>query len=49
MWHYITPLSPYACITRIAALEKGLEDRVEVIEAKTRVADSPYYAINLLR
>ncbi len=43
---YITPLSPYARITRIVALEKGLEDRVEVIEAKTRVADSPYYAIN---
>ena len=27
-------------------LEKGLESRVEVIEARTRVADSPYYAIN---
>ena len=43
---YITPLSPYARITRIVALEKGLEDKVEVIEAKTRVSESPYYAIN---
>ena len=43
---YITPLSPYARIVRIVALEKGLEDRLEVIEAKTRVADSPYYEIN---
>ncbi len=43
---YITPLSPDARITRIVSLEKGLEDRVEVIEEKTRVAGSPYYAIN---
>jgi glutathione S-transferase len=43
---YITPLSPYAHMVRILVLEKGLADRVEVIEAKTRVADSPYYAIN---
>ena len=27
-------------------LEKGLLDRVEIIPAKTRVADSPYYRIN---
>ena len=27
-------------------LEKALEDRVDVIEAKTRVANSPYYQIN---
>jgi glutathione S-transferase len=43
---YITPLSPYARITRIVALEKSLGGRVEVIEAKIRVADSPYYTIN---
>ena len=43
---YITPLSPYARFARIVLLEKGLEDRVEVIVAKTRVVDSPYYAIN---
>jgi glutathione S-transferase len=43
---YITPLSPYAHMVRIVALEKGLANRVEVIAAKTRVVDSPYYAIN---
>lgn len=43
---YITPGSPYARMARIVVLEKGLQDRVEVIPAKTRVADSPYYAIN---
>ena len=43
---YVTPGSPYARMARIVVLEKGLEDRVEVIVAKTRVADSPYYDIN---
>ena len=43
---YITPGSPYARIARIVVLEKGLGSRVEVIAAKTRVADSPYYGIN---
>ena len=43
---YITPLSPYARFARIVVLEKGLEDRVDVIPAQTRVANSPYYAIN---
>lgn len=43
---YITPGSPYARMARIVVLEKNLGDRVEVIEAKTRSADSPYYAIN---
>jgi glutathione S-transferase len=43
---YITPGSPYARMARIVILEKGLSDRVEVIVAKTRVADSPYYRIN---
>ena len=33
-------------MTRIVILEKGLEARVEIIEAGTRVAGSPYYAIN---
>ena len=27
-------------------LEKGLENRVEIIIAQTRLADSPYYGIN---
>lgn len=43
---YITPGSPYARMARIVVLEKGLEDRVETIVAKTRTADSPYYGIN---
>lgn len=43
---YITPGSPYARMARIVVLEKKLESRVEIVFAKTRVADSPYYAIN---
>lgn len=43
---YATPGSPYARMVRIVILEKGLQDRVEVIFAKTRSADSPYYQIN---
>ena len=43
---YITPGSPYARMARIVVLEKALGDRVEVITAQTRVADSPYYRIN---
>jgi glutathione S-transferase len=33
-------------MARIVMVEKRLEARVEVIEARTRVAGSPYYAIN---
>ena len=43
---YITPGSPYARIARVVVLEKGLEGRVEIITAQTRLADSPYYDIN---
>jgi glutathione S-transferase len=43
---YVTFTSPYARLARIVVLEKALQDRVEVIAAQTRVADSPYYAIN---
>jgi glutathione S-transferase len=43
---YITPGSPYARIARVVVLEKGLESRVEIIAAQTRLADSPYYSIN---
>ena len=43
---YVTLTSPYARLARIMVLEKSLEDRVEIITAKTRVADSPYYQIN---
>ena len=43
---YVTPGSPYARMARIVVLEKGLQERVEIIFAKTRTADSPYYRIN---
>jgi len=43
---YVTPMSPYARLARIMVIEKGLGDRVEVIQAKTRTAGSPYYQIN---
>lgn len=43
---YVTPLSPYARLARIVVIEKGLSDRVEIVEAKTRTAGSPYYQIN---
>ena len=43
---YVTQDSPYARLARIVVVEKGLEDRVEIIEAKTRTAGSPYYQIN---
>jgi glutathione S-transferase len=43
---YVTYTSPYARLARILVLEKGLADRVEVIEAKTRTRGSPYYQIN---
>ena len=43
---YITPGSPYARMARIMVLEKGLEDRVEIILAQTRKEGSPYYQIN---
>jgi hypothetical protein len=43
---YVTFTSPYARLARILVLEKALEDRVEIIAAKTRATDSPYYRIN---
>ena len=43
---YVTPGSPYARMARIVVLEKGLESRVEIVQAKTRVTGSPYYEIN---
>jgi glutathione S-transferase len=43
---YITPGSPYARMARIMVHEKRLEDRVDVVTARTRSVDSPYYRIN---
>ncbi len=41
-----TRTSPYARMVRIVIAEKGLQDRVRVVEAKTRTEGSPYYAVN---
>ena len=43
---YITAGSPYARMARMMVIEKGLQARVSEHLAQTRVADSPYYAIN---
>src|SRR5438477_6126614 len=43
---YVTYGSPYARLARMIVIEKALEDRVEIIEAKTRTSGSPYYQIN---
>jgi len=43
---YVTYTSPYARLARIVVAEKGLENRVEIVEAKTRTPNSPYYEIN---
>ena len=43
---YITTGSPYARMARIVVIEKRLEDRVDIVLAQTRLADSPYYSIN---
>ena len=43
---YMTDTSPYARIVRMVVLEKGLENQVEMIPARTRKVGSPYYEIN---
>src|SRR5262245_40933380 len=43
---YVTYTSPYARLARIVVIEKALEGRVEIVEAKTRTRDSAYYEIN---
>ena len=43
---HVTPGSPYARMARIVVLEKKLTDRVEIVAAQTRTANSPYYQIN---
>ncbi len=43
---YITEGSPYARIVRMVIIEKGLQSRIEINLAPTRLANSPYYAIN---
>jgi glutathione S-transferase len=43
---FVTYTSPYARLARIIVIEKALEHHVEVIAAKTRTRESPYYQIN---
>ena len=43
---YVTDGSPYARLARIMVIEKALEQRVEIIEAKTRTPGSPFYQVN---
>jgi glutathione S-transferase len=43
---YVTLTSPYARLARTLVIEKGLAGLVEIIEAKTRAPDSPFYRIN---
>lgn len=43
---YVTPGSPYARMARIVVLEKGLEGRVDIVPAQTRVSGSSYYSVN---
>lgn len=43
---YCTMTSPYARLVRMVVHEKGLDRRVELVVAKTRTPDSPYYAVN---
>lgn len=43
---YTTPTSPYGRIVRIAVIEKGLQDRVGILPARTRTERSPYYDVN---
>lgn len=43
---YYTPGSPYARMARIVVIERGLQDRVQTMIARTREANSSYYRIN---
>lgn len=43
---YVTERSPYARLVRLVVHEKHLEDRVEVVVARTRTTDSPFYDVN---
>ena len=42
---HVTLTSPYARKARVAIIEHRLQDDVEVLVAKTRQKDSPYYQI----
>jgi glutathione S-transferase len=42
---YVTFTSPFARLARVVILEKQLQDKIEVIGAKTRTRESAYYEI----
>ena len=42
---WITSTTPYGRIARSVVHEKGLAGRIEIIEPRTRTADSPYYSV----
>lgn len=43
---YVTPTSPYARLAMIVRLDLGLEDAVDLVWTKTRVADDPVLTFN---
>jgi glutathione S-transferase len=43
---YVTLTSPYARMVRVLIIEKGIEDKVEVVPIQTRTLDTPLLAIN---
>ncbi len=43
---FLTEKSPYARLVRVLINELGIQDRVELTLVKTRIKNSPYYAIN---
>ena len=43
---YVTSIRRTRGWPAFSLIEKGLEDRVEIVEAKTRTVGSPYYQIN---
>lgn len=43
---YTTPTSPYGRLVKTAIAAKGLDQRVEILDARTRTPNSPYYTIN---
>lgn len=46
MRFFASATSPYARVIRVAALERGLGERVEHVVVRTRVPDSPVNAMN---
>jgi glutathione S-transferase len=43
---YLTTTSPYCRLVHAFLIEKGIEDRVERVIVRTRLAGNPYHAVN---